>query len=173
MRSFTSTKPDFSAQRTLICSRLMSVSKFKPAQAGRVPSRRGQVLRSLTRRLPRFRLGWALGSGAVLAGRDPLEARMQFGAASQIPECAPDLRIDIHCETGFRRCERWTLTSSTHKPEATGLGLWMTRPSDNPKCRLQRRRIQCESSQFGRLASSLPKTQPLQTQGFARDFGSR
>jgi hypothetical protein len=109
----------------------------------------------------------------TLPGRDSPEARMRFGAASQGPECAPDLRIDIRCESGLQRCERWTLTSSTRKPKATGLGLWMTRPSDNPKCRPQRSRIQCESSQFGRQASSLPKTRHLQIQGFARDFDGR
>jgi hypothetical protein len=128
-------------------------SKFKPAQAGRAPKRRGQGPRSPTRRLPHFFLAWALGSGADLAGRDSPEARMQFGAASQGPECAPDLRIDIRCESGLRRCERQTLTSSPRMPKATGFGLWMTRPSDNPKCRPQRSRIQCESSQFGRQAS--------------------
>src|SRR5438105_4649212 len=97
---------------------------------------------------------------------------MRFGVASQIPECAPDLPIGIYCRSGRRCREISKLTSSTRKPEANGLGLRTTRPGDNPKCRPPRSRIQCESSQFGRHASSLPKTQQLLTQGFARDSGS-
>jgi hypothetical protein len=147
--------------------------KFRPRQAERALSRCRQEICSLKQRPPRSLLVLASGSGAVLASRDSLEGRMPFGAASQIPECAPDLRIGSHCESGLRRCERWLLTSSTHKPGATGLALSMTRSSDNPEFRPERIRIRYESNQFGWPASSLPRRLQLQTQAFVRDFGSR
>src|SRR5690242_17656955 len=83
---------------------------------------------------PHGLLLWAPGSGAVLAGRDSLEARMRFGVASQNPEHAPDFLTDIHFQSGCLRSEPWKLTSSTHKPEANSLALWMTGPADHPTC---------------------------------------
>src|SRR5512133_9110 len=59
----------------------------------------------------------------------------------------------------------WTVTSSTHKPEATGLDLWMTRSADSPKCRPKRNHTEYESGQMACLASSLPTTRQLQTPG--------
>src|SRR5437867_9711549 len=144
-----------------------------PAQGGRALSRNGRRLRSPTPPRPCSLLQWALESEATLACHGSGEAHMRFGVASRIPECAPDLPIGIYCRSGRRSREIWKLTSSTRKPEANDLGLWTTRPGDTPKCRWQRSRIQYESSQFGRHASSLPKTQQLLTQGFVRDLGSR
>jgi hypothetical protein len=81
-------------------------------------------------------------SGAVLVGRDLLEARIRFDAASQIPECAADPPSGIRYQNGRRYREKRKMRSSTHKPEATALDLWMTKPAHNPECQLERSRIE-------------------------------
>src|ERR1700745_635685 len=125
------------------------------------------------RLLPRFLRAWKLKSEAVPAGHGSEEERMPPGVASKIPECASDLAIRIYCRSGRRRHERWKLTSCTRKPKANDLGLWTTRPADNPKCRSERSRIQYEAGQLGRHPSSLPNLQPRQTREFGRDFDVR
>src|SRR5579862_8290345 len=151
----------------------MPPGDLRPAWARRAPRRDARTLRSTPLRLLCSLLPWVLRSGAILAGRDPGEARRLFGAASQIPECATDLPIDIHYQSERRCCEMLKVTSSTRKPGANDLGLWMTTTSDNPNCPTQRSRIQYESSLFGRRALSLSRTQQLRTQGCTRVFDSR
>src|SRR5947209_13375859 len=83
-------------------------------------SQPAKELRSLRQRPPGFLLALALRVEGVLAGRDPLEARTQSGAASGTPECAQDFLIDIHYRSAFPCHENWTLTSSRHTPGANG-----------------------------------------------------
>src|SRR5437868_6180143 len=77
-------------------------------------------LRSRMQRPPCFLLASARRVEGVLAGRDPVEARTQSGAASGTPECAQDFVIDIHYRSAFPCHENWTLTSSRHTPGANG-----------------------------------------------------
>src|SRR5438128_12629123 len=101
--------------------------------------------RPSSRRLLRCSLlPWALCSGAILAAQGLEAVQRRVGVASQLPDCARDLRIDIHYQSGRRCREVWKLTSSRNKPEANNLALWMTRPADDPTFRLRQRHLQHE-----------------------------